>query len=79
MIYKSTFMCIAVNIVMLLRCQKSFATDMNIVTFLSDRLCVYCVFTQKNTHIIFEYEDYHAIIRIIIDSLRVMCYNGRRY
>lgn len=79
MIYKSTFMCIAVDIVMLLRCQKPFATDMNIVTFLSEGLCVYCVFTQKNTHNILVYENYHAIIRIIIDSLSVMCYNGRRY
>lgn len=53
--------------------------DMTIVTFLSDVLCVYCVFTQKNTYNIFEYAVYYAIIRIIIDILRVICYNIRRY
>lgn len=41
---------------MLFRCQMSFASDMNIVTFLSEGLCVYCVFTQKNTLNILEYE-----------------------
>ena len=41
---------------MFFRCQKPFASDMNIVTFLSECLCVCCVFTQKNTHNIFEYE-----------------------
>lgn len=53
--------------------------DMTIVTFLSEVLCVYCVFTQKNTYNIFEYAVYYAIIRIIIDILRVICYNIRRY
>lgn len=53
--------------------------DMTIVTFLSEVLCVYCVFTQKNTYNIFEYAVYYAIIRIIIDVLRMICYNGRRY
>lgn len=36
--------------------------DMTIVTFLSEVLCVYCVFTQKNTYNIFEYAVYYAII-----------------
>lgn len=40
---------------------------------------MYCVFTQKSTHNIFEYAVLHAIIRIIIDILRVICYNIRRY
>lgn len=40
---------------------------------------MYCVFTQKNTYNIFEYAVYYAIIRIIIDILRVICYNIRRY
>lgn len=53
--------------------------DMTIVTFLSEVPCVYCVFTQKNTHNIFEYAVYYAIIRIIIDILRMICYNIRRY
>ena len=53
--------------------------DMNIVTFLSEVLCVYRVFTQRNTHNIFKYAVCYAIIRIQIDILRVMCYNIRRY
>lgn len=53
--------------------------DMNIVTFLSEVLCVYRVFTQRNTHNIFKYAVCYAIIRIIIDILRVICYNIRRY
>lgn len=40
---------------------------------------MYCVFTQKNTYNFFEYAVYYAIIRIIIDILRVICYNIRRY
>lgn len=53
--------------------------DMNIVTFILLGLCVRCVFTQNNTQRFFKHAVYHAIIRIIIDILRVMCYNGKRY
>ena len=38
-----------------------------------------CVFTQKNTQIIFKHAIYHAIIRIIIDILRMIWYNHKRY
>lgn len=52
---------------------------MDIVAFPFGRLCVYCVFTQTNTQTILLYEVCYAIIRIIIDVLRMICYNGRRY
>lgn len=55
------------------------ADDMDIVAFPFGHLCVYCVFTQTNTQNILLYEVCYAIIRIIIDVLRMICYNGRRY
>ena len=46
--------------------------DMTIVTFLSEVLCVYCVFTQKNTYNIFEYAVYYAITRKMSIIMRII-------